>query len=114
MLKGLYQSAAGMIARQSAQDVIANNLANASTTGFKRDGLIFQDTLQREMFANGGLRASVGKLGTGAQPVEEYTVRDIGAINHTNNPFDVEIHHYRIRPDRSCLSAGPASRTSNR
>lgn len=37
MLKGLYQSAAGMIARQSAQDVIANNLANASTPGFQRE-----------------------------------------------------------------------------
>ena len=45
--------------------------------------MIFQDTLQREMFSNGGLGESVGKLGAGAQPVEAYTIRDIGAINRT-------------------------------
>jgi flagellar basal-body rod protein FlgF len=80
-----------MSALQRGLDVTANNLANASTNGFKRDGLIFQDTLKREMFANGGTGQSVGFLGTGAQPVEEYTVRELGAINMTNNPFDMAI-----------------------
>lgn len=37
MIYGLYQSAAGMMTQEYRQDVIANNLANAETVGFKRD-----------------------------------------------------------------------------
>lgn len=80
-----------MTALQRGMDVTANNLANASTNGFKRDGLIFQDTLQRQMFANGGTGENVGKLGSGAQPVEEFTIRENGAITKTNNPLDMAI-----------------------
>lgn len=36
MLKGLFQAAAGMKTRLAAQDIIANNLANAGTDGFQR------------------------------------------------------------------------------
>lgn len=91
MNRGIYTTSLGMTALQRGMDVTANNLANASTTGFKRDGLIFQDTLQREMFASGGLGQSVGKLGAGAQAVEEYTIRENGAITLTSNPLDMAI-----------------------
>ncbi len=91
MNRGIYTTSLGMSALQRGMDVTANNLANASTTGFKRDGLIFQDTLQREMFANGGLGQSIGKLGAGAQAVEEYTIRENGAITLTSNPLDMAI-----------------------
>lgn len=37
MIRGLYDSAAGMIARSAAQDIIANNLANIGTSGFQRE-----------------------------------------------------------------------------
>ncbi|MHB8842646.1 MAG: flagellar basal body protein, partial [Candidatus Aquicultor sp.] len=37
MIRGLYASATGMLALMTKQDVIANNIANANTTGFKRD-----------------------------------------------------------------------------
>ena len=72
-------------------DVTTNNLANASTNGFKRDALVFQDTLQREMFADGGQGQSIGKLGSGASPVEEYTVQDSGEITVTSNPLNSAI-----------------------
>ena len=36
MLRALYTAATGMDAQQTKLDVIANNLANASTTGFKK------------------------------------------------------------------------------
>jgi flagellar basal-body rod protein FlgF len=91
MNRGIYTTSLGMSALQRGLDVTTNNLANASTTGFKRDGLIFQDTLQREMYANGGLGQSVGKLGAGAQAVEEFTIREVGAITSTSNPFDMAI-----------------------
>jgi flagellar basal-body rod protein FlgG len=38
MVKGLYTSATGMINEQRRVDVLANNLANSSTTGFKAEG----------------------------------------------------------------------------
>lgn len=82
----------GMVAAQRAMDVTTNNLANASTVGFKRDALIFQDTLQREMYADGGRGPSVGKLGSGAQAVEEYSVEDIGVITATHNALDMAIN----------------------
>jgi flagellar basal-body rod protein FlgF len=44
MLYGLYHSAQGIQAQSSRVDVIANNLANASTTGFKRDLALFQSS----------------------------------------------------------------------
>ncbi|MBC8063611.1 MAG: flagellar hook-basal body protein [Chlorobia bacterium] len=91
MNRGIYSTTLGMSALQRGLDVTANNLANASTNGFKRDGLIFQDTLKREMYANGGFGQSVGVIGAGAQAVEEFTVRDLGTISTTNNPLDMAI-----------------------
>ena len=43
MLKGIYSSAQGMISQSFRQDVIANNLANVNTTGFKKDLAIFEE-----------------------------------------------------------------------
>lgn len=45
MLYGLYLSAAGIITSSHKQDVIANNLANAETAGFRRDVPLFQERL---------------------------------------------------------------------
>ena len=42
MINGLYLSAQGAQAQQTRLDVVSNNLANASTTGFKRDLAVFQ------------------------------------------------------------------------
>lgn len=91
MNRGIYTTTLGMTGLQRGLDVTANNLANASTTGFKRDALIFQDTLQREMYANGGFGQSVGKLGAGANAVAEYTIPEAGAISVTGNPFDMAV-----------------------
>ena len=45
MLRALYSSAAGMQSQQTNLDVIANNLANVNTTGFKRSRAHFEDLL---------------------------------------------------------------------
>lgn len=39
MVRGLYTAYTGMINQQKRLDTVTNNLANASTTGFKREGL---------------------------------------------------------------------------
>ncbi len=45
MLRSLWSSASGMIAQQTNLDVVANNLANVNTTGFKKRRADFQDLL---------------------------------------------------------------------
>ena len=40
MIKGIYTSASGMQYLQLKQEIIANNLANISTTGFKKEGVL--------------------------------------------------------------------------
>ena len=45
MLRALYSSASGMESQQMNLDVIANNLANVNTTGFKKAKIEFQDLL---------------------------------------------------------------------
>lgn len=52
MIRGLYTSGWSMMANNKKMDVIANNLANASTAGFKKDGVIFEsfpDVLTRRL-----------------------------------------------------------------
>ena len=45
MIKAMYTAAAGMNAQQTEVDVIANNLANVNTNGFKRSQTNFEDLL---------------------------------------------------------------------
>lgn len=45
MVKGIYHSAAGMLARQRHLEVVANNLANATTVGFKEERIAFRSAL---------------------------------------------------------------------
>ena len=73
MERGLYIAATGMLAAQIRQDVIANNLANASTPGFKGDiavGEAFRDMLLTDTATRGRL----GPLSTGAQVDVRFTV----------------------------------------
>lgn len=69
-------------------DVIANNLANVSTNGFKRDGIAFNDALERELQQNG---RSVGSLGSGASVQSIFTDFSIGSMTETGNPLDLAI-----------------------
>ena len=43
MLEGMYTAAAGMAAQQSRLDAVSNDLANASTTGYKRVRMAYRD-----------------------------------------------------------------------
>jgi flagellar basal-body rod protein FlgF len=88
MIRGIYSTATGMIASEKKLDVIANNLANISTVGFKRDGISFAESYEREMFSNGG---SLGTLGSGPTETARYTVFEPGSPMPTGNPLDVMI-----------------------
>lgn len=74
-----------MIAAQQTMDVIANNLANASTTGFKRDSIAFDEAMLREL-TNGA-----GQIGSGPVAPPPVPVFEPGSIEVTGNPLDLAI-----------------------
>ncbi len=85
MNRGIYATATGMIAAQQWMDVVANNLANASTTGFKRDSIAFDEAMLRE------LASGVGQIGSGPIAPPPVTVFEPGAVEVTGNPLDLAI-----------------------
>ena len=57
MIRALYTAASGMSAEQMNLDTIANNLANASTTGFRQLRLEFQDMVYQNMVTPGAAQS---------------------------------------------------------
>ncbi|MES1228446.1 MAG: flagellar hook-basal body protein [Armatimonadota bacterium] len=88
MERGLYSAATGMSTAIQWLDVVSHNLANVSTTGYKRDVVGFNEGLDRLMNADGGQGAQIGTLGSGPTERTKYTVFQQGAINATGNRTD--------------------------
>jgi flagellar basal-body rod protein FlgG len=88
VLEGLYSAASGLAAQQTRLDAIANDLANASTTGYKPVKVAFAD-LAYAAPATG----SVGEAQTGAGARASFAGRSHlqGALNPTDRPLDVAI-----------------------
>ncbi|HYE32426.1 MAG TPA: flagellar basal-body rod protein FlgG [Methylomirabilota bacterium] len=98
MLRALYSSAAGMQSQQTNLDVIANNLANVNTTGFKRNKPEFQDLLYQTgrlagAEAGGGnqLPSSV-QIGHGSRLISTSKIFTIGELTQTGERMDVAIN----------------------
>ncbi|MFA5864410.1 MAG: flagellar hook-basal body protein [Phycisphaerae bacterium] len=92
MLYGMYLSATGMAMNQSQQDVIANNLANVDTAGFKRDLSIFKQRLQEAKGINGQfLPANLKEATGGAFAANVQTDYTQGGVEHTNRNLDLAI-----------------------
>jgi flagellar basal-body rod protein FlgG len=93
----LYTAATGMDSLQTKLDVIANNLANVNTTGFKRDRANFEDLFYRHEMLPGAQDASgqltpVGtQIGLGARVSSTQTDFEQGAFQITNRPLDVAV-----------------------
>ena len=103
MIRGLYTGASGMVVQMHRLDAISNNLANVDLNGYKRDTAInkaFPEILLRRMnddgmfvFPLGSIDTTpiVGKLGTGAELNEVFTVFTQGSLKQTENPFDLAL-----------------------
>ena len=94
MIYGLWLSAAGLQANSHRQAVLANNLANAETTGFKQDLVVFRQRVVESQEAGGGLGLVHPVLdgltgGTWAGPT--YTDFGQGTVAPTGDPLDVAI-----------------------
>lgn len=97
MLRSLYSSSAGMQAQQMNLDVIANNLANVNTTGFKKSKIEFQDLLYQTTRAagaeaGGGNQVPTGlQVGHGSRPVATSKIFTVGELTQTGERLDVAI-----------------------
>lgn len=97
MTRALYTAATGMQAQQQNVDNIANNLANASTVGFKRSRLEFQDILYQNLrtpgaSANASTQLPVGlQIGLGARSISSERLFSQGDFKQTENPLDMVI-----------------------
>ncbi len=94
MLRGVYAAAAGMISQRQRLDVIANNLANISTTGFKRSQPVsrgFYQLFAKEIQRFPASRGSDAVPGGGSMLDETAADFSPGSIVDTGNPLDVAI-----------------------
>lgn len=97
MIRSLWISKTGLDAQQTQMDVIANNLANVSTNGFKRSRAVFEDLLYQNIRQPGAQSSqqtqlpSGLQLGTGVRPVATERNFSQGNLQQTSNDKDVAI-----------------------
>jgi len=93
----LWIAKTGLDAQQTRMNAISNNLANASTTGFKRDRAVFSDLIYQNIVQVGAqssedtLNPSGLNLGTGVRTVATEKLFTQGNIIQTGNPLDIAI-----------------------
>lgn len=98
MQGGYYSSVGGMVTQINRLDVISNNIANANTTGFKRDDVVVGDFLRlyeqsKDFLPIDDQTKDAAKfynrsLNRVPQIVEEFTDRSLGGMIKTDNTFD--------------------------
>jgi flagellar basal-body rod protein FlgG len=94
MFHSLDVAATGMAAQETKLDTIANNLANASTVGFKRQDAEFEDLLYQTTRTPAGIGggAPTGvQVGTGARVVATPRSFAQGSVQQTSKPLDLAI-----------------------
>lgn len=97
MFSSLWIAKTGLDAQQTQMDVISNNLANASTTGFKTSRASFQDLMYQNEGQPGSQTTEQTQspsgllLGTGVKVVGSEKLFTQGAITQTGNSLDVAI-----------------------
>ena len=95
MFRALYTAASGMLAQQLNLDNIANNLANASTVGFRGSRLQFQDLIYQEMVVPGSAATqqttvSAGlQIGLGTRAAASEVLQTQGDLDNTGNHLDM-------------------------
>jgi len=94
MIRALWSAATGMQGQQLQLDVIANNLANVNTPGFKKSRVDFEDLFYQNLKLAGALNADgsqvpVGmQIGLGVRPVAVPKIFTQGELEQTNQQLD--------------------------
>ncbi len=98
MIRSLWIAKTGLEAQQMSMDVIANNLANVSTNGFKRSRAVFEDLLYQTLRQPGAKSTqqteipSGLQLGTGVRPVATERIHTQGNLQQTGNSLDIAVN----------------------
>ncbi len=86
MIKGLYRSGSAMVPRIKQQETIANNLANVSTPGYKKD-MLFTRELTRQQSKN-----ATRQTDWQTPMIDQiYTQHSQGTLDKTGNPLDLAL-----------------------
>ena len=96
MLRCFYTASTGMMVQRDRMEVLANNLTNVDTAGYKADSLIsgtFQDMMIKRLNDPAVVSTStiVGALGTGTHIEEVYTLFGQGSVEETNRTCDMAL-----------------------
>lgn len=98
MIRSLWIARTGLDAQQTSLDVIANNLANTSTNGYKRARPVFEDLLYQTLRQPGAQSSQSTQipgglqLGTGVRPISTARTFTQGSLQQTGNDLDVAIN----------------------
>lgn len=98
MIRSLSIAKTGLDAQQTQLDVVANNLANVGTTGFKRSRAVFEDLMYQNLRQSGGQTSDQTRMpsglqvGTGVRVVASERIHTQGNPTKTDNPKDVVIN----------------------
>jgi len=92
--RGIATVAQGMQAMLDFEDVTAHNLANVTTTGFKRTNITFQNIMEAKVQTKTaqGTKKDVGTLSMGARADRTYIDFSQGGLMETGNKLDVAFH----------------------
>lgn len=97
MIRSLWTAATGMAAQQLNMDVIAHNLANANTTGYKRSRANFEDLMYQTITPPGAQTSTDStvlsgiQVGMGAKTTSVQKIYSQGNFSQTGNPLDLAI-----------------------
>jgi len=97
MVRGIWTGATGMNAQQLNVDTVANNLANANTTGFKKSRAHFQDLMYQTLLIAGAETPAGGQVpagiqvGMGARTSDVQKIFTQGDLTQTGNDLDLAI-----------------------
>jgi flagellar basal-body rod protein FlgF len=81
-------AASRLVAQERTVEVLANNIANANTPGYKAERVMFSDWLSQ---SNGGAMASANRSVAYTQDRATWREQQAGTLTHTGNPFDIAI-----------------------
>jgi flagellar basal-body rod protein FlgG len=96
--RALWVAKTGLDAQQTRMAVIANNLANVNTTGFKKDRAVFQDLMYQNMRQVGAQTSQTSQLptglqlGTGVKVMATEKLHVQGNVEQTGNDLDIAVN----------------------
>jgi flagellar basal-body rod protein FlgG len=117
MFRSLATAASGMEAQQTKLDVTANNIANVSTSGFKKSRAEFADLMYQQVrpagapTGNGAAAPTATEIGLGTRLVSTAREQSQGELHQTGNTLDVAIEGHGFLP--VTLPSGQTGYTRN-